>query len=72
MICGLILIVVVVLASLYYRKLQKGAILGTAEIKNNKVFSTPDANDIFKFDDKKAGDKPSVDDVFTFDDKKKK
>lgn len=72
LICGVILVAAVVLAVFYYRKLQKGAILGTAEIKNNKVFSTPDANDIFKFDDKKANDKPSVEDVFTFDDKKKK
>lgn len=73
LICGVILIAVIIFALLYYRKLQKGAILGTAEIKNNKVFSTPDAKDIFSFDDKKAKDgKPPVEDVFTFDDKNKK
>lgn len=73
LICGVILVAVIIFALLYYRKLQKGAILGTAEIKNNKVFSTPDAKDIFSFDDKKTKDgKPPVEDVFTFDDKNKK
>lgn len=73
LICGVILVAVVIASLLYYRKLQKGAILGTAEIKNNKVFSTPDAEDIFKFDNKgNDKKKPSVEDVFTFDDKKKK
>lgn len=73
LICGVVFIAVLVFGLLYYRKLQKGAILGTAEIKNNKVFSTPDAEDIFSFDDKKSTDKkPSVEDIFTFDDKDKK
>lgn len=72
LICGVLLIAFAVFAALYYRRLQKGAILGTAEIKNNKVFSTPSAEDIFKFDDKKSNDgKPPVEDIFTFDDKKK-
>lgn len=72
LICGVIVVGTIVFALLYYRKLQKGAIMGTAEIKNNKVFSTPEAEDIFKFDDNKYdGNKPSVEDVFTFKDKKK-
>lgn len=49
LICGVILVAVIIFAVLYYRKLQKGAILGTAEVKNNKVFATPDAEDIFTF-----------------------
>lgn len=65
-ICGGILAIVIILAVTYYRKLQKRAILGTAEIKNNKVFSTPDAKDIFTFEEKKT----DVEDVFSFDDKK--
>ena len=34
----------------YYRKLQKRAIMGTAEAKTSRVFSQPDAEDIFTFD----------------------
>ena len=34
----------------YYRKLQKRAIMGTAEVKTSRVFSQPDAEDIFTFD----------------------
>jgi len=49
LICLGILIIVVVLAVLYFRKLQKRSILGTAEIKSDKVFKTPDAEDIFSF-----------------------
>lgn len=41
----------IVFIILYYRKLQKKAILGTAEVKTNKVFTTPDAEDIFTFKD---------------------
>jgi len=37
------------LAWKHYRKLQKGSILGTAEIKNTTVFHQPDAEDIFTF-----------------------
>ncbi len=46
-----IVILLVVWAFSHYKKLQKQALLGTAEIKNNRVFETPDADDIFKFDD---------------------
>lgn len=49
LIAAVILIALVIFAVLYYRKLQKQAILGTAEVKTNKVFSTPDAEDIFTF-----------------------
>lgn len=49
LIAGGILVVLVICAVFYYRKLQKKAILGTAEIKDNKVFSTPEAEDIFTF-----------------------
>lgn len=42
-------VVLVILAVFYYRKLQKKSILGTAEVKNNKVFETPEAEDIFTF-----------------------
>ncbi|MBQ9716139.1 MAG: Zn-dependent exopeptidase M28 [Clostridia bacterium] len=33
----------------YYKKLQKRAILGTAEVKTNSVFEKPDEDDIFTF-----------------------
>lgn len=49
LIAGGILIVLAICAVFYYRKLQKKAILGTAEIKDKKVFSTPEAEDIFTF-----------------------
>lgn len=44
-----VVIALVVIIVLHYRKLQKKAILGTAEIKNTHVFTTPDADDIFTF-----------------------
>lgn len=66
LICVVLFVAVIVFALLYYRKLQKRAILGTAEVKSDKVFSTPDAKDIFTFDDQK----PKAEDIFTFDDKK--
>lgn len=45
--------VVVLLGIWYYRKLQKRAILGTAEAKEQpKVFTQPGVEDIFSFDDK--------------------
>lgn len=48
-----ILAVVVLLGILYYRKLQKRAILGNAEAKEQpKVFTQPGVEDIFSFDDK--------------------
>lgn len=56
------IVVMAVLAFFYYRKLQKQSILGTAEIKQNNVFSKPEAEDIFSFDDKKD----DADDIFTF------
>ncbi len=63
----------VLVALFYSRKLEKRSILGTAEIKNDKIFTTPDANDIFAFDGKKSADTtPSADDIFTFDGKDKK
>ena len=72
LVCAIVFAILVVLAVLYYRKLQKNAILGTAEVKNNSVFSTPQAEDIFAFGDKKTnGGSPPAEDVFTFDDKKK-
>lgn len=46
---GALGIAVLVLVLVYYRKLQKRSILGTAEIKSSKVFTTPDAEDIFTF-----------------------
>lgn len=65
-----LLIILVVLAVLYYRKLQKKAILGTADIKTNKVFEKPDANDIFTFKDQSGvsgdGNKADAEDIFTF------
>lgn len=71
LICAVLFVVLVVLAALYYRKLQKKAILGTAEIKNNSVFATPQAEDIFSFGGKKKdGSVPDAEDIFTMDDKK--
>ena len=65
-----IIAILVVIAVLYMRKLQKKAILGTAEIKNTRVFSSPDSEDIFTFQN---GEKPTkskqdeeIDDIFTF------
>ena len=64
---GVILIALVVATILYNRKLQKKAILGTAEIKNNKVFDKPAAEDIFTFkDEKDAQNGNDMDDIFTF------
>ena len=63
---GVILVALVVLTILYSRKLQKKAILGTAEIKSQKVFDKPSAEDIFSFkdDDGKHTD-GDIDDIFT-------
>ena len=60
-----ILLILVVVTVLYSRKLQKNAILGTAEIKSNNVFTKPDAEEIFTF---KGKDEQSsnIDDIFTF------
>lgn len=62
---AVILVILAVVTFLYYRKLQKKAILGTADIKTQKVFDKPDASEIFSFDKTKS-DKSDVDDVFTF------
>lgn len=36
----------------YFRKLQKRAVLGNADVKNTRLFTQPDADDIFTFDKK--------------------
>ncbi len=54
-----ILIIVAIFAARYYRKLQKRAIMGTAEVKNTRVFSQPNADDIFSY-----GNSSDVDDIF--------
>ena len=46
-------LVVAVFVLLHYRKLQKRSIMGTASVKSDKVFTSPDAEEIFSFDDKK-------------------
>lgn len=62
-----VLIVLAVFTWLYHRKLQKQAILGTSEVKNDKVFDKPAAEDIFSFDNSSgSSDKDNVDDIFTF------
>ena len=57
---AVIIVAVVVVAFVYYRKLQKNAILGGAEIKTQTVFEKPSAEDIFSF---KSDD---ADDIFTY------
>ena len=57
------IIIVVVFAIRYSRKLQKDSLLNTAEAKfGSSVFSTPDAEDVFSF----GGD--NSDDIFRFKD----
>ena len=64
---AVILVVLVVLTILYNRKLQKKAAVGTAEIKTNKVFDKPPAEDIFTFKGQDTKDDGTgVDDIFTF------
>ena len=41
--------IAILLGVLYDKKLQKRSILGTAEVKSSKFFSTPSADDIFTF-----------------------
>ena len=55
-----IAIAAIVLGIFYYRKLQKNAILGESEIKSQKVFDKPKAEDIFSFKEDDS------DDIFTF------
>lgn len=62
-----ILLILVIFTVLYSRKLQKKAILGTADVKTHKIFEKPDAEDIFTFKDQAPkGDGSNVDDIFTF------
>lgn len=65
-----LLVILTILAVLYYRKLQKKSILGTADVKNNKVFDKPSADDIFTFKGQTAKSDDSnsqdVEDIFTF------
>ena len=60
-----ILVILAVFTFLYYRKLQKSAILGAPEIKTQKVFEKPDASEIFSFADESES-KTDIDDIFTF------
>lgn len=63
-----VLIILAVFAVLYYRKLQKKALLGNADVKTGNVFDKPAAEDIFSFD-KGSSDPDSDDDIdgiFTF------
>lgn len=47
-----VLVVLAIVAFMYYRKLEKRSMMNPAEAKNTKVFQTPDADDIFTFQDK--------------------
>ena len=49
LIAFVIVAVVVVFGISYYKKLKKKAILGVAEVVNKQVFTSPDADDIFKY-----------------------
>ena len=69
------LVLLAVFAWLYHRKLQKKALLGGGgEIKKDKVFDKPQAEDIFTFDNvpksdgksDKSDDPDDVDGIFTF------
>lgn len=51
---------------LYYRKLQKRALLGTADVKQSGVFSAPSSDEIFTFKGDTKGDADDADDIFTF------
>lgn len=46
-----IVIILAVLAVLHHRKLQKQALMGTAQAKTSRIFETPSAEDIFTFKD---------------------
>ena len=64
-----VLILLAVFTWLYHRKLQKKAILGTAEVKSNNVFDKPSTEDVFSFDkrdDEKSDNDSDVDGIFTF------
>lgn len=69
-----VLVILAILTLLYSRKLQKKAILGTAEVNNKKLFDKPKEEDIFTFDKgnsqgatpKDEPQKDDVDEIFTF------
>lgn len=65
---GAVLILLAVFAWLYYRKLEKQSILGTATIKTDKIFASPDADNIFSFNEEKKDENKTadIDDIFTF------
>ena len=54
----------------HLRKLQKNAILGTAEVKRTTVFNSPDAEDVFSFQNDQGrphkNKNDDIDDIFTF------
>lgn len=50
-VAGVIVAILAVLAILHHRKLQKQALMGTAEAKTTRIFETPSADDIFTFKD---------------------
>ncbi len=60
-------IVVFVLGCFHYKKLQKRGIMGTATAKTQRVFSQPDADDIFTYGDSNGSDKKDdSDDIFKY------
>lgn len=67
LVAAVVLILLAVFAWLYYRKLDKQSVLGTATVKSDKIFSTPDAEGIFSFNEEKTEKKTDdIDDIFTF------
>lgn len=66
-----VLVILAVFTWLYHRKLQKKAILGTGEVKSDKIFDKPQAEDIFSFDNTADGENgkdtdDDLDGIFTF------
>lgn len=59
-------VVTALFAVLHYRKLQKKSIMSDGGVNNRKIFSTPDAEDIFSFDEGSDKGKDSAEDIFTF------
>ncbi len=59
-VCGCVAILAV-FAWLYHRKLEKFSLMNPTEVKNTKVFGTPDAEEIFSFEDKTND---QIDDIF--------
>ena len=59
-------VVTALFAVLHYRKLQKKSIMSDGGVNNRKIFSTPDAEDIFSFDEGGDKGKDSAEDIFTF------